>query len=193
MLSPRDGTEARTEFVLALLFAQVGMLARAVDSAHAGLRLQPSQPVARFLLAQLYRLQHQYEAALQHTLAAWHDLIAQAPQAQLLHLEVLNQLLVLLGATQQYDALPTWFATFDRRHAALETTACSDAQRQQLREEEGEYALSQARYLALVPSVVQTTDVLEQQLGLLAQAIAKGTSATQHMALHRQAETLTYL
>src|SRR5712691_4724971 len=54
-------------------------------------------------------------------------------------------------------------------------------------------ALSQARYLALAPSVVQTTDVLEQQLDLLAQAIAKGTSATQHMALHRRAETLTYL
>lgn len=171
----------------------MGLLARAADSARVSLRLQPSQPVARFLLARFSRLQHQYAAALQHTQAAWHDLIAQVPQAQLLHLEVLNQLLVLLDATEQYDALPTWLATFDRLHAALETTARSAAQQQQLREEEGECALWWARYLAVAPSVVQTTDVLEQQLDSLAQAIAKGTPAIQHLALHRQAETLAHL
>src|SRR6185295_14887706 len=56
-----------------------------------------------------------------------------------------------------------------------------------------EYALSQALYLALAPSMTQTTEILEQQLHLFAQAIDKGSPSTRHVALHRQAETLAHL
>ena len=88
---------------------------------------------------------------------------------------------------------PQWLATFERFHADLEPSALSDIQRRRLRESEGEYGLSQALYLALAPSMTQTTEVLEQQLHLFAQAIDKGSSSTRHVALHRQAETLAHL
>jgi tetratricopeptide (TPR) repeat protein len=191
--TPPDGTsEAQAWYGLAIVFARVGLLARAGDCARACLRVQPTQPLVHFLLSQLYRLQHQYQAAWQHIQEAWQGLLAQAPQMQVVHLEVLNRLLVLLGTRHQYEHFPPWLATFERCHAALEPAALSDEQRQRLREEEGEFALSQALYLALAPSVTQTTEILEQQLDLFAQAIDQGSPSTQHVALHRQAETLAY-
>ena len=95
-----------------------------------------------------------------------------------MHLEVLNRLLTLLGARHQYEHFPQWLATFERFHADLEPAALSDLQRRRLRESEGEYALSQALYLALAPSMIQTTEILEQQLQLFAQAIDQNGNAT---------------
>jgi tetratricopeptide (TPR) repeat protein len=189
---PDEAAAARAWYAHAVVFARVGLLARAVDDLHACLRLQPEQPLAHFMLAQILHMQHQYQAAWQHTQQAWHALLAQAPQTQVLHLAMLNHLLVVLGVTRQYDHFPAWFATFERRRAELETTTLSDAQRRQQRQEEGKYALSQALYLASAPSVLQTPEVLEQQLDRFAQAIAQGTPATQQSALNRQAETLAH-
>lgn len=191
---PPDGAaEARAWFVLAVVFTRVGLRAHAVDALHACLGLQPAQPLAHFGLAQFLHVQHRYEASWQHAQLALDYLLAQVPHAQVLHLEILNHLLVILGSTRQYDRFPEWFFTFEHLHAALETTALSDAQRQRLREEEGDFALSRALYLASAPSVTQTPEVLEQQLDFLAQAIAQGTPSTQHVALHRQAETLAHV
>jgi hypothetical protein len=191
--SPDSVIEAQTWYVLAMVFARVGLHARASDCARACLGLQPAHPLAHFLLSQLCRLQHQQQMAWQHIQAAWHGLLAQAPQPQVVHLEVLNRLLALLGARHQYEQFPQWLATFERFHADLESSALSDIQRRRLREAEGEYALSQALYLALAPSMTQTTEILEQQLHLFAQAIDKGSSSTRYVALHRQAEALAHL
>lgn len=190
---PGEAAEARVCFVLAVVFVCLGLLARAVDALHACLRLQPAQPLAHFMLAQLLHVQHQYNTAWEHIQQAWHALLVQAPQPQVLHLELLNHLLVVLGATRQYDRFPAWFATFERCRADLETAALSQAQRLRLREEEGECALSRALYLASAPCTPQTPEILEQQLDCLAQAIAQGAPSTQHTALHRQAETLAHL
>jgi tetratricopeptide (TPR) repeat protein len=191
-VSPDSTVEAQAWYVLAMVFARVGLHARASACAHACLGLQPAQPLVHFLLSQLYRLQHQYETAWQHIQAAWQGL-AQVPQAQVVHLEVLNRLLGLLSARPQFDHFPRWLATFERFRAALEPSALDESQRQRLREVEAECALSQALYLALAPSVTQTTEILEQQLALFAQAIAQGSPSTQHLARHRQAETLAHL
>jgi tetratricopeptide (TPR) repeat protein len=190
---PDSAVEAQAWYVLAMVFARVGLHARASACARACLGLQPAQPLVHFLLSQLYRLQHQQQAAWQHIQAAWHGLLAQAPQTQVIHLEVLNRLLALLSARQQYDHFPQWRTTFECFHTDLEPSALDASQRQRLREVEGEYALSQALYLALAPSVTQTTEVLEQQLALFAQAIDKGSLSTQRVALHRQAETLAHM
>ena len=82
----------------------------------------------------------------------------------------------IIGCQTSIRAFPPWLATFERFHADLEPSALSDIQRRRLRESEGEYALSQALYLALAPSMTQTTEVLEQQLHLFAQAIDQGVS-----------------
>jgi tetratricopeptide (TPR) repeat protein len=176
-----------------MVFARVGLHARASDCARACLGLQPAHPLVHFLLSQLCRLQHQQPAAWQHIQAAWHGLLVQAPQPQVVHLEMLNRLLTLLGTGHQYEHFPQWLATFERFHADLEPSALSDIQRRRLRESEGEYALSQALYLALAPSMTQTTEIMEQQLHRFAQAIDKGSPSTRHVALHRQAETLAHL
>jgi len=149
--------------------------------------------LGHFLLSQLCRLQHQQQAAWEHIQAAWHGLLAQAPQPQVVHLEVLNRLLTLLGARHQYEHFPQWLAIFECFHTDLEPSTLSDIQRRRLRESEGEYALAQALYLALAPSVTQTTEILEQQLAFFAQAIDQGSASTRHVALHRQAETLAHL
>ena len=167
--------------------------ALAVEWLHACVRVQPTQPLAHFMLAQFLRLQHRYEASWQHAQLALDYLLAQVPHAQVLHLEILNHLLVLLGTTRQYDRFPEWLFTFEHLRAALETTALSDAQQHRLREEEGACALSRAFYLGSAPSIPQTLEILEQQLDSCAEAIAKGTPSTQHVALHRQAETLAHL
>jgi tetratricopeptide (TPR) repeat protein len=191
--SPDSALGAQTWYVLAMMFARVGLHARASDCARACLGLQPVHPLAHFLLSQLCRRQHQQQVAWQHIQAAWHGLLAQAPQPQVVHLEVLNRLLALLGTRQQYEHFPQWLATFERFHADLEPSALSDIQRRRLRESEGEYALSQALYLAQAPSMTQTTEILEQQLRFFAQAIDQGSPSTRHVALHRQAETLAHL
>jgi tetratricopeptide (TPR) repeat protein len=176
-----------------MVFARVGLHARASDCVRACLDLQPAHPLVHFLLSQLCRLQHQQQAAWQHIQAAWHALLVQAPQPRVVHLEVLNRLLVLLNARHQYDHFPQWRTAFERFHMDLESSTLNESQRQRLREVEGEYALSQAIYLALAPSVTQTTEILEQQLHLFAQAIDQGSPSTRHVALHRQAETLAHL
>jgi tetratricopeptide (TPR) repeat protein len=176
-----------------MVFARVGLHARASDCARACLDLQPAHPLVHFLLSQLCRLQHQQQAAWQHIQAAWHGLLAQAPQPQVVHLEVLNRLLVLLNARHQYDHFPQWRTTFEHFHMDLERSTLNESQCQRLREVEGEYALSQAIYLALAPSVTQTIEILEQQLHLFAQAVDQGSLSTRHVALHRQAETLAHL
>src|SRR5215471_5267678 len=186
VVPPDSAREAQTRYVLAMVFARVGLHARASDCARACLGLQPAHPLVHFLLSQLCRLQHQQQAAWQH-------IQVQAPQPQVVHLEVLNRLLTLLGTRHQYEHFPQWLATFERFHADLEPSALSDIQRRRLRESEGEYALAQALYLALASSMPQTTEVLEQQLHLFTQAMDKGSPSTRHMALHRQAETLAHL
>jgi tetratricopeptide (TPR) repeat protein len=191
--SPESAREAQAWYVLAILFARVGLHARASDCARACLGLQPAHPLVHFLLSKLYRLRHQQQTAWQHIQAAWDALLAQAPQPQMVHLEVLNQLLVLLNARRHYDDFPQWRTTFERFHMDLEPAALNESQRQRLREVEGEYALSHALHLALAPSVTQTTEVLEQQLHLYAQAIDQGSPSTRHVALHRLAETLAHL
>jgi hypothetical protein len=191
---PADkATAARAWFALAVVFARIDLRARAVECLHACVRVQPMQPLAHLMLAQLLRLQHRYAASWQHAQLALDYLLAQVPHTQVLHLEILNHLLILLGIRRQYDRFPEWLATFEHLHAAVETTALGDAQRQRLREEEGEFALSQAFYLDSAPSIPQTVERLEQQLDWLAQAIAKGMPSTQRVALHRQAETLAHL
>jgi len=188
-----EAAAARAWFALAVVFARVDLRARAVECLHACLRVQPTQPLAHLMLAQLLRLRQQYAAAWQHAQLALDYLLVQVPHAQVLHLEILNHLLILLGTRRQFDRFPEWLATFERLHATLETTALSDAQRQRLQEEEGEFALSQAFYLDSAPSIPQTVERLEQQLDWLAQAIAKGMPSTQRIALHRRAETLAHL
>ena len=167
------------------MFARVGLHTRASDCARACLGLQPAHPLVHFLLSQLYHLQHQQQAAWQHIRAAWDALLAQAPQPQMVHLEVLNKLLVLPNVRHQYDDFLQWRTTFERFHMDLESSALNESQRQRLREVEGEYALSQALHLALAPSVTQTTAILEQQLHLYAQASDQGSPSTRHVALHR--------
>jgi len=191
--APDNAIEAQTWYVLAMVFARVGLHARASDYARACLDLQPAHPLAHFLLSQLCRRQHQQQAAWEHVQAAWHGLLGQAPQPQVVHLEVLNRLLTLLGARHQYEHFPPWLAIFERFHADLEPSALNDIQRRRLRESEGEYALSQALYLSQAPSTPQTTEILEQQLHFFAQAIDQGSLSTRHVALHRQAETLAHL
>jgi tetratricopeptide (TPR) repeat protein len=188
-----EAAAARAWYILATVFARVGLLPRAVACLDTCLRLHPEQPLAHFMLAQLLCIQHQYGTAWRHIQQAWQGLLAQVPQPQVLHLEVLNQALVLLGATQQYTPIPAWLATFERCRVALQATARSAAQRQRLHEEEAAYAMAQALYLGSAPSSPQTPDVLEQQLTLFARAIAQGTPSTQYVALHRQAETLAHL
>src|SRR5262249_52637105 len=117
---PDRAAEAQAWYGLAMVFARVGLHARASDCARACLDLQPAHPLVHFLLSQLCRLQHQQQAAWQHIQAAWHSLLEQAPQPQVVHLEVLNRLLVLLGTRHQYEPFPQWFATFERFHANLE-------------------------------------------------------------------------
>lgn len=190
---PDRDREAQAWYVQAMMFARVGLHARASDCARACLGLQPAHPLVHFLLSQLCRLQHQQQAAWQHIQAAWHGLLAQAPQPQVVHLEVLNRLMTLLCTRHQYEHFPQWLTTFERFHMALVPSALDESQQQRLREVEGECALSQALYLALAPSVTQTTEILEQQLQLFAQAIAQGSLSTRHVALHRQAETLAHL
>ncbi len=168
---PDRAGEAQAGYVLALVFARVGLQARA----RACLRLQPAQPVVHFLLSQLCRLPHHQPAAWEHVQAAWDGLLAQAPQPQVVHLEVLNRLLTVLGARHQYEYFPPWRATFERFHRDLEPAALTESQRQRLRDVEGECALAQALSLALAPSLTQTTAILEQQLALFAQAMAKGS------------------
>jgi tetratricopeptide (TPR) repeat protein len=162
--SSESTIEAQTWYVLAMVFARVGLHARASDCARACLGLQPAHPLVHFLLSQLYRLQHQQQTAWQHIQAAWDGLLAQAPQPQVVHLEVLNRILVLLNTRHQDDHFPQWRTTFERFHMGLESSALNESQRQRLWEVEGEYALSQALHLALAPSVTQTTEILEQQL-----------------------------
>jgi tetratricopeptide (TPR) repeat protein len=188
---PDRAREAQTWYVLAMVFVRAGLHARASDCARACLGLQPAHPLVHFLLSQLCRLQHQQQAAWQHIQAAWHGLLAQTPQV--VHLEVLNRLLTLLGTRHQYEHFPQWLTTFERFHMALEPSALDASQHQRLREVEGECALSQALYLALAPSVTRTTEILEQQLQLFARAIGQGSLSTRHVALHRQAETLAHL
>jgi hypothetical protein len=192
-VAPPGEAAARAWYALAVVFTRVGLRAHAVDALHACLGLQPAQPLAHFGLAQCLHVQHRYEASWQHAQLALDYLLAQVRHAQVLHLEILNHLLVILGGTRQYDRFPEWFFTFEHLHADLETAALSAAQQLRLREEEGDFALSRALYLASAPSVTQTPEVLEQQLDFLAQAIAQGTPSTQHVALHRQAETLAHV
>jgi tetratricopeptide (TPR) repeat protein len=184
---------ARTWYIMAVVLARAGMLNRAADCLRTCLRLQPEAPLAHFMLAQILRLQQQYAAAQRHILQAWHALQVQSLQAQVVHLEILNQLLMILGATQQYDRFAEWVATFEQMHAVVATASLSDDQRQRLREEEGDFALARALFLVSAAAGNRTMELLEQQLDLLAQAIDKGSPSTRHLALHRQAETLARL
>ena len=93
-----------------------------------------SAPFGTLPLSQLCRRQHQQQAAWQHIQDAWHGLLAQAPQPQVVHLEVLNRLMTLLGTRHQYEHFPPWLATFERFHADLEPSALDESQHQRLRE-----------------------------------------------------------
>jgi tetratricopeptide (TPR) repeat protein len=159
------------------------------------LELQPAHPLAHYTLAQFLRAQEQQEAALEHTLQAWHGLTALGALPQLLHLEILNQLLVLLETTQQYARFPEWLAAFEHTCTALRETPLSPTHEQRVRAAEGLCALSQASYLAatVAPLGGSMASTTAQQLACIEQAIALGTPLTQQRALHRQAELFVRL
>jgi tetratricopeptide (TPR) repeat protein len=184
------GLEVQGQYMAALVLARLGLVSRAVVRLQACLALQPAHPLAHYTLAQFLRTQGQQEAALEHTLQAWHGLTALGTLPQLLHLEILHQLLALLETTQQYARFPEWFAAFEQTCTALRATPLSPTHEQRVRAAEGICALLRASYLAAtVPplggSMASTTT---QQLACVEQAIALGTPLTQQRALHRQAE-----
>jgi tetratricopeptide (TPR) repeat protein len=186
---------AQGQYMVALVFARVGLLPRAVASLQACLQLQPEHPLAHYTLAQFLRAQDQQEAALDHMQQAWHGLMVLGVPTQILHLEMLNQLLILLETTHQYERFPEWLAAFDRACMALRAMPLSPAQQQRVREEEGTFALLRASYLAAtaLPIGGGMAGTTAQQLAWVEQAIALGTPHTQQKALHRQAEMFTRL
>ena len=186
-------SDAYTWHLLALVFCRVGLHARASECLQMCVNLNPENLVASYQLAHLLRQQQRHEAALHHVLTAWRISQVHVPTAGLLHLEILNLLFVLLGITGRDDALPDWFATFEQFHNELKTVPLGDDEQQQLREEEGRFALAQALRLSSLPPRGQTNENLERQLDFLAQAIAKGPPPTRHFALHREANALRRL
>src|SRR5262249_53963573 len=135
---------ARSWYIVAMVFARVGLRSRAVAGLQACLQQQPEHPLAHYQLAQFLQAQNQPEAALQHMLQAWQSLEALAAPTQCLHLEMLNQLLQLLEATSQYERFPAWLETFAQHCAALQQMLLSPAQQQRVREAEGACALLRA-------------------------------------------------
>ena len=115
--------QAQGQYIAALVLARVGLVPRAVARLQACLQLQPEHPLAHYTLAQFLRAQDQQEAALDHTLQAWHGLTALGVPPQLLHLEILNQLLILLETTHQYERFPEWLAAFEHACTALRADA----------------------------------------------------------------------
>jgi len=186
---------AQGQYIVALVLARVELVPRAVASLQACLQLQPEHPLAHYTLAQFLRAQDQQEAALDHTLQAWHGLKALRTPTQVLHLEMLNQLLMLLETMHQYERFPEWIVAFEHTCAALRETTLNPAQQQRVREEEGTFALLRASYLATTASPVGggMASIASQQFACLAQAVALGTPHTQQKALHRQAEMLARL
>src|SRR5499427_3322235 len=184
---------AQGQYIAALVLARVGLLPRAVAGLQACLQLQPEHPLARYTLAQFLWAQDQQEAALDHMQQAWHSLMALGVPTQVLHLEMLNQLLIVLETTHQYERFPEWLAAFDRASTALRATPLSPAQQQRVREEEGTFALVRASYLAAtaLPVGGGMASTTAQQLSCVERAIALGTPHTQQRALHRQAEMFT--
>lgn len=193
-LSPtalQAGHATRSWYVLALVLAQAGLLGRATDYLSTCLQLQPQQPLVHYTLAQLLSLQQQPVDALQHTLQAWQGLQSTTVSPQVFHLEVLNQILTLLEATQQYGQFQPWLQTFQEHRAAVEVATLDATQQQRLREEDGAFALAQA--LALVQASAgqeERENIHERQLLFLAQAIDTGAPPTQHVALCRQGDIL---
>lgn len=181
--------------IAALVLARVGLRQRAVACLQACLRQQPEDPYTHAALAQLLAAQHQPEAALQHALQAWHALQARQASPTLWHLEILNQLLMLLDATGQYARFPAWLERFDQVCAALRHTTLAPAHHQRRREAEGVCALWRASYLAAVSSSAPggTNSTVAQQLAYLEQAVAQSPSPIQQVARHRQAELCTRL
>ena len=102
-------------YIVALVLARVGLLSRAVACLQACLQQQPADPRTHYTLAQFLSAQNQPAAALQHTLQAWQHLNALESSPQLLHLEILNQLLMLLETTGQYES----FSRVDGRVCTL--------------------------------------------------------------------------
>lgn len=186
--------EARTCYIAALIFARAGLPHRAVVNLQHCLRLQPGQPLAHYKLAQLLSEHQQAEAAFDHLLQAWRSLEPMALHMPVLALALLNQLLRLFTAAQQYDQFPEWIATFERQQQALQGQTFLPAQQQRLAEEEGEFALTRATYLASLPAseTEQPVNVM-QQLTLLNRAVSVGTLQTRQTALHHQAALQTRL
>jgi len=187
--------DAGLDAAVALVLARVGLVPRAVAYLQAGLQRQPEHPLAHYQLAQFLRAQNQPEAALQHLLQAWQSLKALEAPTQFLHLEMLNQLLMLLETTAQYERFPEWLEAFAHHCAALQQTSLSPAQQQRLHEAEGACVLLRASYLAASSSPVpgEACRTASQQLACLEQAVALGAPHTRHVALHRQAELLARL
>ncbi len=189
------GLEAQGQYIAALVLVRVELVPRAMARLQACLELQPAHPLAHYTLAQFLRAQDQQEAALDHTLQAWHGLTALGTLPQLLHLDILNQLLVLLETTQQYARFPEWLAAFEHASTALRHTPLSPVQEQRVRTAEGSWALLRASYLAATASPLggNMASTTAQQLACVEQAIALGTPLTQQRALHRQAEMFVRL
>ena len=118
---------AQGQYMAALVLARVGLLSCAVASLQTCLQLQPEHPLAHYTLAQFLRTQEQQEAALHHMVQAWNGLMALGVPTQVLHLEMLNQLLILLDTTHQYERFPEWLAAFDRACTALRAAPLSPA------------------------------------------------------------------
>jgi tetratricopeptide (TPR) repeat protein len=186
---------AHGQYLVALVLARLGLVPRAMASLQACLQLQPEHPLAHYTLAQLLRAQDQQEAALDHTLRGWQGLMALGVPTQVLHLEMLNQHLILLETMHQYERFPEWLAAFDHACAALRVTPLSPAQQQRVREEEGTFALLRASYLAAtaLPVGGGMAHTIAQQLACVERAIALGTPQTRQRALHRQAEMFVRL
>lgn len=186
---------ARGQYMAALVLARVGLLPCAMASLQTCLQLQPEHPLAHYTLAQFLRAQDQQEAALDHMLQAWNGLGVLGVPTQVLHLEMLNQLLILLETTHQYERFPEWLAAFDHACTTLRAAPLSPAQQQRVREEEGTFALLRASYLAAtaLPIGGGMASTTAQQLACVEQAITLGNLHTQQRALHRQADMFARL
>ncbi|MBM3224451.1 MAG: hypothetical protein FJZ47_11700, partial [Candidatus Tectomicrobia bacterium] len=131
---------ARGQYLTALVLARVGLLSRAIATVQDCLQLQPGHPMAHYTLAQWRLAAGDQDAALDHTLQAWHGLQTLEAPPQVVQLELLNHLLRLLENTAQANRVPEWMATFGQARARLQEVPLTTAQQQQVHAEEGAFA-----------------------------------------------------
>ncbi len=178
------------DYTVAVTVARVGLVNRTPELLQACVRQAPEQPLAHFMLGQILRLQQRTTTAWHHTMRAWELLQTQMPRPTLLHMQVVNQMLVLLSRRELGEEFLSWIEQFKGMAAELRTRSLSPDDARRLQQEEGECALSYGLYLGGSSSVEA---VSERQLALLNEAVEKGSLLTRHDALHCQADLLSRL